>query len=121
MIRRLCRSAFASPFNGLFVLCRIKTSDKVPNNLHFLSAVAAGLVRCVDDDLLHKRIDDGGRQLLNAYVLADNGAEIANVGFVLFIGIDRRLLLFNKLRQFFPLQISFAAQTVSVFPPGYSA
>lgn len=52
----LCRSAFSLPFNHLTVVRKIYFPNKVPNNLYFLSAVAAGLVRRMDYDFLHKLI-----------------------------------------------------------------
>ena len=62
MAERSCRPAFSLPFHGLIVPRQVEFSDEVPDLFHLLPAVAAGLVRPLDDDLLYKRIDDGGRQ-----------------------------------------------------------
>ena len=61
IVERLCRSAFSLPFNGLLVLVLFQFPDKVPHNLYLLSAVSAGLVRRVNNDFLHKLIDDSRR------------------------------------------------------------
>ena len=42
---------------------------EVEDNLHLLSALAARLVRCVDDDLLDILIDDCLRQLRDIHIL----------------------------------------------------
>ena len=59
--KRLCRSAFSLPFNGLLVLVLFQFPDKVPDNFNLLSAVSAGFVRRVDNDFLYKLIDDSRR------------------------------------------------------------
>lgn len=65
MIRYLLVNVKAPNFytltNGLLVLVLFQFPDKVPHNLYLLSAVSAGLVRRVDDDFLHKLIDDSRR------------------------------------------------------------
>jgi len=60
MAERSCRPAFSLPLHGLIVARQVDFSDEVPDQFDLLSAVAAGLVRRMDDDLLHKLIDDGG-------------------------------------------------------------
>ena len=99
IVERLCRLAFSLPFNGLPIIVLLQLPDEVPNDLDFLSAASAGLVGSVDDYLLHKLIDNGGREFLNAYILANNGGEAVKVGFVLFVSINRRLFCLDKLCQ----------------------
>ena len=47
----LCCPVFSLPFNDLLVLVLFQFPDEVPNNLDFLPAVAAGLVRRMDNNI----------------------------------------------------------------------
>ena len=62
MAERSCRPAFSLPFHGLIVARQVDFSDEVPDQFNLLPAVSAGLIRRMDNDLLYKLIDDGGRQ-----------------------------------------------------------
>ena len=62
MAERSCRPAFSLPFHGLIVARQVDFSDEVPDQFNLLPAVAAGLIRRMDDDLLYKLIDDGDRK-----------------------------------------------------------
>ena len=61
MAERSCRPAFSLPFHGLIDIWQVDFSDEVPDQFNLLPAVAAGLIRRMDDDLLYKLIDDGRR------------------------------------------------------------
>ena len=89
MAERSCRPAFSLPFHGLIVARQADFSDKVPDQFNLLPAVAAGLVRRMDDDLLYKLIDDGGCQFLDAHILPYNGRKAVKVGLILFKGFCR--------------------------------
>lgn len=56
MAERSCRPAFHS----LIVTRQIDFSNEVPDQFNLLPAVAAELIRSMDDNLLYKFIDDGG-------------------------------------------------------------
>ena len=60
MAKRSCRPAFSLPFHGLIVARQIDFSDGVPDHFNLLPAVPAGLIRCMDNNLFYKLIDDGG-------------------------------------------------------------
>ena len=49
-----------------------------------LPAVAAGLIRRMDDDLLYKLIDDGGRQFPDTHILPHNSCKAGKIGLILF-------------------------------------
>ena len=89
MAEKSCRLAFSLPFHGLIVARQVDFSDEVPDQFNFLSAVAAGFVRCMDDDFLYKLIDDGGRQFPDAHIFLHNGCKAVKVGFILFKGFYR--------------------------------
>ena len=101
MAERSCRPAFSLPFHGLIVARQVDFSDEVPDQFNFLSAVAAGFVRRMDDDFLYKLIDDGGRQFANAHIFPYNGCKAVKVGFILLKGFYRFPPYFDLLCQFF--------------------
>ena len=89
MTEKSCRPAFSLPFHGLIVTRQIAFSDEVPDQFNLLPAVAAGLIRCMDDNFLYKLINDGGRQFTNAHIFPYNGCKAVKVGFILFKGFYR--------------------------------
>ena len=93
------------PFLCRSILVLFQFPDEVPNNLHLLAAVPTGFIGSMDDDFLHKLVDDGERQFSYSHILAYNGGEVVKVGFVLFVAVDRRLLGLYKLCQFFLLRL----------------
>ncbi len=81
IIERLCRLAFSLPFNGLCIVVLFQLTDEVSNNLYLLPTMSAGLVGGVDDYFLHKLIDDGGCQFLDAHIFANNGGKTVKRSF----------------------------------------
>ena len=100
MAERSCRPAFSLPFHGLIVARQIDFSDEVPDQFNLLPAVSAGFVRRMDDNLLYKLIDDGGRQFTNAHIFPYNGCKAVKVGFILFKGFYRLPPRFDLLCHF---------------------
>lgn len=86
MAERSCRPAFSLPFHGLIVARQVDFSDEVPDQLNLLPAVAAGLIRRMDDDLLYKLIDDGGCQFPDTHILPNNGCKAGKISLILFKG-----------------------------------
>ena len=84
MAQRSCRPAFSLPFHGLIVARQVDFSDEVPDQFDLLPAVAAGLVRRMNDNLLYKLIDDGGCQFPDAHILPHNGCKASEIGLILF-------------------------------------
>ena len=76
MAERSCRPAFSLLFHGLIVARQVDFSDKVPDQFHLLPAVTAGLIRRMDDNLLYKLIDDGGRQFPDIHIKAGVGEAV---------------------------------------------
>lgn len=97
----LCCPAFSFSFNGLRVLVLFQFPDEVPDNLDFLPPVAAGLVRSMDDNLLHKLVDNRRREFGNAYILPNNDRETVKICFVLLVGAYHFPVCLNLIRQFF--------------------
>ena len=62
MAEKSCRPVFSLPFHNLIVARQVHFSNEVPDQFNLLPAVAAGLIRRMDDNLFYKLIDDGGRQ-----------------------------------------------------------
>ena len=60
MAEKSCRPAFSLPFHRLIIVRQVDLSNEVPDQFNLLPAVAAGLIRRMDDNLLYKLIDDGG-------------------------------------------------------------
>ena len=97
MAEKSCRPAFSLPFHGLIVARQVDFSDEVPDQFNLLPAVAAGLIRCMDDNFLYKLINDGGRQFTNAHIFPYNGCKTVKVGLILFKGFfSLCLLLLDK-------------------------
>ena len=99
----LCRSAFSLPFSHLTVARKINFPNKVPYNLHFLSAVATGLIRRMDYDFLYKLIHYRRGSFFHAHILANDGGKVVKVCLVLPKDMNSVLLCINKFRQFFLL------------------
>ena len=95
------RPAFSLPFHGLIVARQVDFSNEVPDQFDFLPAMAAGLVRRMDDDLLYKLIDDGGRQFPDAHIFSHNGCKAGKIGLILFKGFYCVPPCLDLLRQFF--------------------
>ena len=89
---------------GLLVPVLFRFPDEVPNNLDFLPAVAAGLVRRMDDHLLHKLVDNRGRRFGNPCILPDDRRKTVKVRFVLLVGMYHFPVCLDLLRQFFLLR-----------------
>lgn len=100
MAERSCRPAFSLPFHGLIVARKVDFPNEVPDQFDFLPAVAAGLVRRMNDDLLYKLIDDGGRQFPDAHILPHDGCEAGKTGLILFKGFYRFPPCLDLLHQF---------------------
>ena len=101
MAEKSCRPAFSLPFHHLIIARQVDFSDEVPDQFNLLPAVAAGLIRRMDDNLLYKLIDDGGCQFPDAHILPNNGCKAGEIGLILFKGFycfSPRLYL---LHQFF--------------------
>jgi hypothetical protein len=105
MAERSCRPAFSLPFHSLIVTRQVNFSNEVPDQFDFLPAVAAGLVRRMDDDLFHKLIDDGGRQFPDAHILPHNSCKGAKVTLILFKGFYRVPPCLDLLRQLLLLRL----------------
>ena len=101
MAKRSCRPAFSLPFHGLIVAWQVDFSNKVPDQLDLLPAVAAGLVRRMNDNLLYKLIDDGGCQFPDAHTFSHNGCKAGKIGLILFKGFYCVPPCLDLLRQFF--------------------
>ena len=101
MAERSCRPAFSLPFHGLIIARQGDFSNKVPDQFNFLPAVAAGLIRRMDNDLLHKLIDDSGGQFTNTHIFSHNGCKAGEIGLILFKGFYRFPPYLDLLRQFF--------------------
>ena len=101
MAEKSCRPAFSLPFHGLIVARQVDFSDEVPDQFNLLPAVSAGLVRRMDDDLLYKLIDDGGRQFPDAHIFSHNGCKAGKIGLILFKGFYCVPPCLDLLRQFF--------------------
>ncbi len=104
MAERSCRPAFSLPFHCLIVTRQIDFSDEVPDQFDLLPAVAAGLVRRMNDNLLYKLIDDGGGQFPDAHIFSYNGCKAAKVTLILFKGFYRVPPCFDLFCQFFLLR-----------------
>ena len=76
MAERSCRPVFSLPFHSLIVAGQVDFSNEVPDQFDFLPAVAAGLVRRMDDELFHKLIDDGGCQFPDSHIFPYNGCKV---------------------------------------------
>ena len=101
MAERSCRPAFPLPFHSPIVARKVDFSDEVPDQFNFLPAVAAGLVRRMDDDFVYKLIDDGGRQFPDAHIFSHNGCKAGKIGLILFKGFYCVPPCLDLLRQFF--------------------
>ena len=101
MAERSCRPAFSLPFHGLIVARQVNFSDEVPDQFNLLPAVAAGLIRHMDDDFLYKLIDDGGGQFPDTHILSHNDCKACKIGLILFKGFYRLPPCLDLLRQFF--------------------
>ena len=75
MAKKSCRPAFSLPFHGLIVARQIDFSDEVPDQFNLLPALAAGLVRHMDNNFLYNLIDDGRRQFANAHRFPYNSCK----------------------------------------------
>ena len=104
MAERSCRPAFSLPFHGLIVARQVNYSNKVPDQFDLLPAVAAGLVRRMDDDLLYKLIDDGGCQFPDTHILPHNSCKARKIGLILFKDFYRFPPYLDLRRQFFLLR-----------------
>ena len=104
MAERSCRPAFSLPLHALIVARQVDFSYEVPNQFDLLPAVAAGLVRRMDDDLLCKLIDDGGRQFPDAHIFSHNGCKAGKIGLILFEDFYRFPPHLDLLHQFFLLR-----------------
>ena len=71
---------------------------KVEDNLHLLSALAAGLVRCVNDDLLDILVDNRLRQLRDIHLLFRQRNESVQI-------VAYRLPLFNPFFRCFNFEL----------------
>ena len=100
MAERSCRPAFSLPFHSLIIARQVHFSNEVPDQFNFLPAVAAGFIRRMNDNLLYKFIDDGGRQFPNAHIFSHNGCKAGEIGLSLFKGFYRLSPCFDLLRQF---------------------
>ena len=89
MAERSCRPVFSFPFHGLIVARQVDFSDEVPDQFNLLPAVSAGLIRRMDNDLLYKLIDDGGRQFPDTHIFSHNGCKASEIGLILFKGFYR--------------------------------
>ena len=103
MAERSCRPAFSLPFHGLIVTRQFDFSDEVPDQFNLLPAVAAGLIWRMDDDLLYKLIDNGGRQFPDTHILPHNGCKASEIGLILFKGFYRFPPCLDLFCQFFLL------------------
>ena len=101
MAEKSCRPAFSLPFHGLSGTRQVDFSNEVPDQFNLLPAVAAGLIRRMDDDLLYKLIDDGGRQFPDAHIFSHNGCKAGKIGLILFKGFYCVPPCLDLLRQFF--------------------
>ena len=101
MAEKSCRPVFSLPFHNLIVARQVHFSNEVPDQFNLLPAVAAGLIRRMDDDLLYKLIDDGGRQFPDAHILPHNSCKAGTIGLILFKGFYRFPPCLDLLRQFF--------------------
>ena len=101
MAEKSCRPAFSLPFHGLSGTRQVDFSNEVPDQFDLLPAMAAGLVRRMDDDLLYKLIDDGGRQFPDAHIFSHNGCKAGKIGLILFKGFYCVPPCLDLLRQFF--------------------
>ena len=100
MAEKSCRPAFSLSFHGLIVPRQVHFSNEVPDPFDLLPAVATGLIRRMDDDLLYKLIDDGGCQFPDAHILPHNGCKAGKIGLILFKGFYHFLPCPDLLRQF---------------------
>ena len=75
MAEKSCRPAFSLPFHRLSGTRQVDFSNEVPDQFDLLPAMAAGLVGRMDDDLLYKLIDDGGRQFPDTHILPNNSCK----------------------------------------------
>ena len=89
MAERSYRPAFSLPFRSLIVARQVDFSNEVPDQFNLFPAVAAGLIRCMDDDFLYKLIDDGGCKLTNAHIFSYNGCKAGKIALILFKGFYR--------------------------------
>ena len=89
MAEKSCRPAFSLPFHRLIIARQVDFPNEVPDQFDFLPAVAAGFVRRMDDNLLYKLIDDGGRQFPDTHILPHNGCKAGKIGLILFKGFYR--------------------------------
>ena len=101
MAERSCRPAFSLPFHSLIITRQVAFSDKVPDQFNLLPAVSAGLIRRMNDNLLYKLIDDGGRQFPDTHILPYNGCKAVKVGLILFKGFYRLPPCLDLFCQFF--------------------
>lgn len=110
MAEKSCRPAFSLPLHGLIVARQVDFSDEVPDQFNLLPAVAAGLVRRMDDDFLYKLINDGGRQFTNAHIFPYNGCKAVKVGFILFKGFYRFPPYLDLFCQFFLFRLIISGE-----------
>ena len=115
MAERSCRLAFSLPFYSLIVTQQGDFTNEVPDQFNLLPAVAAGLVRRMDDDLLHKLVDDGGRQFPDAHILPHNGCNAVKIGLILFKGFYRLPPCLNLLHQFFLFRLIVGGEFQELF------
>ena len=80
MAEKSCRPVFSLPFHGLIVTRQVDFSDEVPDQFNLLPAVTTGLIRRMNDNLLYKLIDDGGRQFPDARIFSHNGCKAGEIG-----------------------------------------
>ena len=101
MAEKSCRPAFSLPFHRLIIAQQVDMFNEVPDQFNLLPVVAAGFVRHMDDDLLYKFIDDGGRQFTNTHIFSHNGCKTSEIGLILFKGFYRFPPYLDLLCQFF--------------------
>ena len=101
MAEKSCCPAFSLPFHSLIVARQVDFSNEVPDQFNLLPAVAAGLIRRMDDDLLYKLIDNGGCQFTNAHIFPHNGCKAGKIGLILFKGLYRLPPCLDLLRSSF--------------------
>ena len=72
--------------------------NKIKDDLHLLSALAARLIRCVDDDLLDILVDNRLRQLRDIHILFRQRNESVQI-------VAHRLPLFNPFFRCFNFEL----------------
>ena len=99
----------------VFVLFLFQFPDEAPYGLDFLSAVAAGLVRCIKDNLLYKLVDNRRHLFGNCHILPNNRHKTVQVRFVLLVGMYHFPACLDVPRQFFLLRFIFSGQLQKPF------